>query len=593
MGAIGSRYILQNNRRGDLMEGLKPAIFPTAKPLLRNQSHAIAMLIIVVYVSPFLLLGEQAHLPIHDVLDDFNFISFDLLSMYPEYILAPLGSNVPAYMGGIPRDVYPSEFNYYTWLNLAVGTVLAYSINELVLRATAYFGMFLLGRDWLCNKKSDHGLLISSVSICFAVLPFWPSFLLSIAAMPLVFWAFNNLCSGERLRSSYSIVALYPFASSLVYGGMFTLLVGCVSLLIVVRSRRFIPWHLAFALALMLALEIVANYRLLWLNLVSSFVSHREDWNFGGLTFVQSSRKFFNYMINGQYHVFTGQYPAILTACLLGVAAQFYEGKFSKKFRCLLLIVLSLGLIYGFYRWAPIEQLKAGYLSFLIQFQLDRLMFLNQALIYVLFLFALLIVVRKYNWGLLICAILIGTQLVINVSKHPEIVARSTQHMIPSFSEFYGADLFERIKRDIGRPTESFRVASVAMHPAIAVVNGFYTVDGYSVMYPLQHKRDFRKIISSELAKSAPLSTYFDDWGSRAYLFSSEIGKNYLWGKHDEKKLLDLKLSYDHAAIMGVEYIFSSAELTNFSQFGLVYMGFYESPESYWRIHVYRLPVLT
>jgi hypothetical protein len=60
---------------------------------------------------------------------------------------------------------------------------------------------------------------------------------------------------------------------------------------------------------------------------------------------------------------------------------------------------------------------------------------------------------------------------------------------------------------------------------AYRCITVFHTLDGYWSNYPLSHKHAFREIIADELEKSPALKSYFDDWGSRVYLFNSYTGK--------------------------------------------------------------------
>ncbi|GAA3312748.1 hypothetical protein GCM10020331_001250 [Ectobacillus funiculus] len=106
----------------------------------------------------------------------------------------------------------------------------------------------------------------------------------------------------------------------------------------------------------------------------------------------------------------------------------------------------------------------------------------------------------------------------------------------PSFRQFYSEHLFQEIKNYIGKPQQSYRVASIGLHPAIAQYNGFYTVDTYTNFYPLSYKYQFRAIIAKELDKSPVLKDYYDHWGNRVYVFVAELGKHYEFRKNSKKK---------------------------------------------------------
>ena len=139
------------------------------------QSHAISWFLIAVYSIPYFVLQKNIHIPIHDILDDFNFIAYQILKSESEYLFASGDTIIPSYLGGQIRDVYPSEFNFYTLLNVFAPLEVAYAINDILSRAVAYIGMFLLITK-VDNNTVEAGPVPHFVACLFALLPFWPSF---------------------------------------------------------------------------------------------------------------------------------------------------------------------------------------------------------------------------------------------------------------------------------------------------------------------------------------------------------------------------------------------------------------------------------
>jgi hypothetical protein len=157
-------------------------------------------------------------------------------------------------------------------------------------------------------------------------------------------------------------------------------------------------------------------------------------------------------------------------------------------------------------------------------------------------------------------------------------------------NEFYSPDLFETVQEEIGRPPSSYRVVSVGLYPDVAAYNGFHTLDGYQRLYPLAYKHQFRRIIAPELEKSDELRRYFDHWGSRCYVFSAELGKNYVHPK-DEAAPIHLDLNVAALAEMGGRYVLSAVSIANASDIGLHAVGTFENNTSPYRLHVYRVGV--
>lgn len=128
--------------------------------------------------------------------------------------------------------------------------------------------------------------------------------------------------------------------------------------------------------------------------------------------------------------------------------------------------------------------------------------------------------------------------------------------------------MFKAIKDHIKQPQSSYKVVSIGMHPSIAQYNGFYTLDSYQNLYPLSHKKKFRKIIVRELDKNNALKTYFDDWGSRCYVFSDTLKKTCYLDCHKDINLeaVDIDLDIDVLKANNVQYIFSTVQLENNSK---------------------------
>ena len=88
------------------------------------------------------------------------------------------------------------------------------------------------------------------------------------------------------------------------------------------------------------------------------------------------------------------------------------------------------------------------------------------------------------------------------------------------FAEDLMAEIRDAIRKETGMEQSEYRIASLGMCPAVPLEAGFYCIDGYSNNYSLEYKHQFREIIAKELEKCPDMRVYFDDWGSRCYLFT-------------------------------------------------------------------------
>lgn len=157
-----------------------------------------------------------------------------------------------------------------------------------------------------------------------------------------------------------------------------------------------------------------------------------------------------------------------------------------------------------------------------------------------------------------------------------------------SFKAFYANNIFEKIDKTINIDKSSYRVASIGIHPAIARYNGFYTADGYLPSFPLQYKKQFRKIISKELDKNALLKKSFDNWGSRCYIFADDVGYNFIPDKKSNK-MITININPQALHALNIQYIFSSYEITNATDNSLEFSCLYKDSQAAWNIYMYHV----
>lgn len=151
-------------------------------------------------------------------------------------------------------------------------------------------------------------------------------------------------------------------------------------------------------------------------------------------------------------------------------------------------------------------------------------------------------------------------------------------------------NLFAAIEKSISDDDfVGHKIVCLGLHPSILEYNGFHTVDSYMANYPLSYKHRFRKVIASELAQSETLKDYFDHWGSRCYLFSAELGNDFLWGKHKNGKVSNLAIDIEALKELDCKYIFSAVEIENYASLKLDYKGAYTTSDSFWNIRVYKI----
>lgn len=552
-------------------------------PTTEKRLLFFSFLAIALFVSPYFILGENAHMRVHDNLDS-NIAWYKVLAKSGE-LFGPLHAVIPQIINGLPRNSFGTEFSGIVWLHALLPSIYAYGISQTVTRIFAFIGMYLLLKKHVIQAPEWLWIRIG-VSLAFALTPFWPSGMLSTLGMPLALWAVLNIRAGERSWVNYVVLTLLPFYSSLVLGFFFFLsAMGIWWLVDVIRQKR---WNIRFLLAIvyMTSIYMAIEYRLVHSLLFSEEPTSRDEYFHARLSFWRAVRLTFKNYILGHTHVMTVHGLVILPITCLALYIVWKEKRWQQERTFLFLHVLNFALstwyAFWFYKgWLPLTER----FDLLDKFNFARYHFLRPMVIYVLFALSLKIIWKQGKTWRNIGFIALAAQIIVLTAFNEEIIYRNK----PSFQQFYAEKQFAEIKRYIGLPVDTYRVASIGIHPAIAQYNGFYTLDTYNNFYPLAYKHQFRQIIARELAKNPTLREYFDEWGGRCYIFVDELGKHYMFKKDSKKKIKHLQLNTDVFREMGGRYIFSALPIENASSNQLKLEKVFHSKQSVWNIYLYKV----
>jgi hypothetical protein len=560
--------------------------------------------------------GEQSYVLIHECLDG----NIPMCSLFTQSDVYFAGSDAvfQPLLGGVPRNCMPGETSLHLLPYRLLSAFHAFVLCEFLAKVAALVGMALLLRRHLIPTAPN--IVICGVAFCFSLLPFFPCSGLTVAGQPLLLYAILNLRNRNLSIYNWLIVGLFPFLSSLVTIGfvLVPLLALCVLYEAVKRRKATVP--LLIAWLLLTCGYVAAEYRLfVQVFAAKGFVSHRVEFSDIGQTLKGAVKEAILNFIHGQYHVESVQYPIIMLTCVVALAAWLFgrrrsrrtvdqtaaadecAARDSREIIALVVLCLLCGLIslfYGFYSWSATKQLiDATGISLLRTIQFQRVHWLHPFLWSLVFAFALAAIAKRFRFGVFLAVLLVISQAAMAGRAHNALnreqyhTCRENPKLRLNFGEFFSAPLFAEIRDYIGRPQSQYRVVSLGMYPSIALYNGFYTADGYVSNYSLDYKHQFRKVIAKELEKDAPLQKYYDTWGSRCYLFSHELNRQYLYTKKNPIRRVD-HLDIDTIALrqLGVEYIFSAVEIGNSKQLGLKLEKVFKRDDSPWRIYVYAVP---
>ncbi|MBM3618506.1 MAG: hypothetical protein FJX23_08190 [Alphaproteobacteria bacterium] len=540
----------------------------------------LGLLAVVLYCAPYILMGQDAYVTIHDYLDS-SFVRVKVLAESGQ-LFAASSAIIPQY--DVPRISLRSEFHLPVWLDLVFRPYTGFVILQLFMRSVAFIGMFLLLRRHVIPSDAA---IAAAVALCYAFLPFWPAGVLSVAGLPLVMYGVLNIRDSGGRWVDWFIVCLFPFFSSLVTTGLFLLcILGGLGLFDWVKQRR-LNGRYVLALGLLSASYMVVEYRLL-LNafFAPAFTAHRVEISPEFISFSQGLKLAWKNFLYGHYHAHSLQtwsiLPAAPIALILAVCQREKLEGDGWKLAGLIALCAIISLLFGLWNSTIFEGIR-NQLPLFKNFNFARFHWLHPLFWTVVFGLALSMIHRGFSkqrvgQGLVLLALLL--QFTLLIQNHPYLTAKAKPGI--TYRQFFAEELFERIKRDIGKPLPDYRVVSLGLHPSIAAYNGMYTADWYLTYYPLEKKERFRQVIAAELEKNPNLKHYYDEWGNRMYLFSDALGRDFI-GK--VKDPIDApEFDYGRLREMGVAFIISRVEVR-----GLQLLGHYTDDKSFWDLYVYRV----
>ena len=526
--------------------------------MVNNKWLFLAFLVLAIYLSPNIFFPNEAHFLIHDNLDS-NVVYYKNLAESGKMFASNLDV-IPNSLGGVPRAAYPTEYCLFVLLYLLFPALAAYNINILIMHLVAFLGMYLLIGKFVF--KNENKFAISSISLLFALLPFWPSGGLSIAGQPLILFAFLNILLKQQRWFDWLIICLFPFYSALILSNLFFCITIFIGFIIYCLIKKTINYKFIMALFLFAMISVLIDYRLFYLQFIQHFESHRilrdtlGTLNIKGLIGV-SLLHFFK----GQYHFHSLHSPFIL----LSSFAAFLMAK-SRKEKISLLILLGLvfviSVLFILPKWTGAAFLFND-ITFLKTFAL-RFYALFPLVWFIIFSLSITIFIKSRFYYKGVLSILFFLMIVFSLFsinskdyQNDEFAENSFYNTFfnksngnyQSFKNYYKIDLFNEVKKVV-KPKVNY-IGCIGFSPEIAQFNGFYTIDGYYCFYPKKHNDLMNEITFLERKKSD-----LEPLGNRCYLMSDDDLKG-------KKEIVDLKFDFEKMKKLNVEYIFSIKKITD------------------------------
>lgn len=556
--------------------------------------YVLGILAVTIGYLPYLLLKENSIIGITDQLDG------EIVAYYLRAKHLFDGSGVlPEIMCGMNRNALVPPSGLTVLFYFFFSPFWAFLLNQYLVLLIAFLGMYLLG-----NKVVNDKRIAFVVAGLFAFLPFFSVYGLSVAGLPMLAYAVLSLYRGEKKIRYYTAIVAYCFASSFVLIGFAVIgvlfLITIVSLLRKKFKKEFIIVPL-----LVLGCYLLQNSSLIMqvLGLGIQEQSHKEEIIIQGMSFWQGFKSVFWDGIG--YAPAYQKYMIIPVGAVMlwgGLACRKWSEQSRAKLRLiyvLFAVAVGIGLFYATMHCHWGVQLRNQIGGAVKYFQVDRIYWFYPLIWYVILACVCSIVMEqlpKLQYvavlllvGVMGIVILRGSNFKLNLHQLIKPGATGLVSWADYFAEEQYAELAEYIKAETGMEQEEYRVASLGIQPAVAVMNDFYTIDMYSNNYALAYKHAFREIIAKELEKSAYNQAYFDGWGNRCYLCSAEYGFSAMFGKKDNVVYHDLELNTDKMAQMQCKYIISAGEIETADNMGLVLEKIFDTEDCYYRIYLYRI----
>jgi hypothetical protein len=562
---------------------------------------------VLLFWAPYLFCGADVHVKIFDNLDCHVPQTKVLAESGKAFSLDP-DAKLDNFINGLPLSGVDSGWNVMTWLFMLLPPLAAYAANELLMRLAALLGMVLLLRRHLFRDGAVPPWLVAGVGLCFSLLPFYPAGGLSVTGLPLLLHAFLDIHAGRGRWHDFLIVLAFPFYSKLALAGFFIVVVlGLLFVVDVVRRRRF-HWPFAWALALLGGGYGFTHFHLIYSFLNPHFTSFREEIRVLGIGTGRALQEALHNFVFDRVNEASAQQLFVIAAIALGLGlgALRRRGRRTGLLAGLVAYCLATSLLWGFKYWSVLMPLRER-VQLLNAFDFSRFFWLNPLCWYLAFALALAALAegRRSRW--LAAALIAGQVLFLfagyNWEYRSRLGLRASMAGSPltyslTWRQFFSPGLMADIQRHIHRPLASYRVVSLGIHPGIAQFSGFYTLDVYTDIYPLEYKHRFQRIIAPELAVSEELRRGFAGNAKRCYLMVAELhgdkrirGLAFSRGLTKDEPLAVRRLHIDTAALkaLGGRYILSAVPIVNCAENGLQLDGVFERPDSPWRIHLYRV----
>lgn len=525
----------------------------------KNKYYYLGLIIIFISQSVFWLAGENAHYFIHDNFDA-KFMNYVLVAKYfsesPDFI-------VPELFNGLPLFCLESKLFITSLFFLIFKPLVAYMLNDIIVKIVAYVGMYKL-LDSIYDKSFNNKLIILIISLSFALLPFYSVYGISIAGVPLFLVCVYSIVHKKIITFPIVFfIIIFPFYSVFFLTGMYIVGgLGSIIFLYLILYKK-LNKELIFIFVFLVLTYILVDYKLFFYFL--GYDSIRSD--FGGDSNLNIKELITSNLFVTQYHAARFSTIFVLVVSIIALFISKFKNRVQNGLFLILILSIFLIVIFEFMK------LYLSDYKLILSLSFDRIGLFLPVLWFVLFANSLNILMhftkfKQYDISnirniIVITIVSIQFILILNADSYYKDTLKELCHSSKSsiysvsYKEFFMKDAILEITRGLTINTKE-KVGAIGFYPTILNYNGYSTIGGYSTLYSKLYKKRFRKLIQNELQLDTSLKKYYDNWGGRAYVFSSEINKN-----NNSSKAINIYLNSTSYKDLNLCYLFSKFKFLN------------------------------
>lgn len=307
---------------------------------------AIGILIVSLFILPYVILGGDSSIRIHDTLDGRfpRLVSFSRDGQFSGFNIVN-----PAIMNGITDNALGSMFNLTLVSFLLFKPFVAYVINALIVHLVAFIGMFLLLRKHFLQNEEKIWVAFGC-SLSFALVPHMPLFGLSVVGQPLLLYAFLNLLKKRQRLIDYTLIFIFPFYSFLALSNIFIICILILFLLWDYLKTKQINKSYLLGVLIFIVTCGIAEYNLIIQTFLGNrFISHRSEWNpyWSGINFKEAIKTTFSNFVYQDTHAYNLHTPILLFSSI-AIIYILFKNNFIREYKKTFLILLPAALGISF-----------------------------------------------------------------------------------------------------------------------------------------------------------------------------------------------------------------------------------------------------